>query len=45
MELKETVSQDRYFLEGKNILICTFCVCADGFQGIFEAGYWKDFQN
>jgi hypothetical protein len=34
---KETVSQDGYFLEGLNILISTFCVCADGFQGLSTA--------
>jgi hypothetical protein len=30
--IKETVSRDGYFLEGLNILISTFFVCADGFQ-------------
>jgi hypothetical protein len=47
------------FFEDVNILIITFCVCADGFQGlsckhfqgqnrrfrVFEANYWKEFQN
>ncbi len=29
------------FLEGRNILIGSFCVCADGFQGltIFKIAY------
>jgi hypothetical protein len=27
-------SRDEYFFEGLNILISTFCVCADGFQGL-----------
>ncbi len=29
-----TVSRDEDFFEGLNILISTFCVCADGFQGL-----------
>ncbi len=28
------VSRDGYFFEGLNILISTFCVCADGFQDL-----------
>ncbi len=31
---KGTVSRDRYFFKGLNILIRTFCVCADGFQDL-----------
>ena len=31
---KGTVSRDEYFFEGLNILINTFCVCADGFQDL-----------
>ncbi len=31
---KVTVSRDEYFFEGLNILISTFCVCADGFQSL-----------
>ncbi len=27
------MSRDGYFFKGVNILICTFYVCADGFQG------------
>ncbi len=34
---KGTVSRDGYFLEGLNISISTFCVCADGFQGLLKA--------
>jgi hypothetical protein len=32
--LKGTVSRDGHFFEVLNILISTFCVCADGFQGL-----------
>jgi hypothetical protein len=32
--LKGTVSRDGYLFEGLNILISTYCVCADGFQGL-----------
>ncbi len=35
--LKGTVSRDGYFFNGLNILIGTFCVCADGFQGLSKA--------
>ncbi len=35
-----TVSRDGYFFEGINILISTFCVCADGFQGISKAFHY-----
>jgi hypothetical protein len=31
------VSRDRYFFEGLNILICTFFVCAEGFQDLSKA--------
>jgi hypothetical protein len=34
---KRTVSRNGYFFEGINILISTFCVCADGFQGLSKA--------
>jgi hypothetical protein len=37
MRLKGTVSRDGYILEGLNILISTFCICADGFQGLSKA--------
>jgi hypothetical protein len=30
---KGKVTRDGYFFKGLNILISTFCVCADGFQG------------
>jgi hypothetical protein len=29
--LKGTVSLDGYFFEDPNVLISTFCICADGF--------------
>jgi hypothetical protein len=32
MYLKGTVLRDEYFFECQNILIGTFCVCAEGFQ-------------
>jgi hypothetical protein len=37
--LKGIMSRNGYFFEGlkKNILIITFCVCADGFQGLSKA--------
>jgi hypothetical protein len=31
------MSQDGYFFEGINIFISTFCVCANGFQGLSTA--------
>jgi hypothetical protein len=34
---KGSVSQEDIFFEGLNILISTFCVYADGFQGISKA--------
>jgi hypothetical protein len=34
------VSRDGYFFEGLNILISTFCVCADSFQGILKASHY-----
>jgi hypothetical protein len=34
---KGTVSRDEYFFDGLNILISTFCVCADGSQGLSKA--------
>ncbi len=36
-DFKGTVSGDGYFFEGLNILISTFCVCADRFQGLSKA--------
>ncbi len=38
--LKGTVLRDGYFFEGLNILISTFCVCADGFQGLSNAFHY-----
>jgi hypothetical protein len=35
-----TVSRDGYFFEGINILISTFCVCAEGFQGLSETFHY-----
>jgi hypothetical protein len=32
--IKGTVSRDGNFFEVLNILISTFCVCANGFQGL-----------
>jgi hypothetical protein len=37
---KRTASRDGYFFQGLNILIVTFCVCADGFQGISKAFHY-----
>ncbi len=37
---KGTVSRDGYFFEGLNILISTFCVCADSFQGFSKAVHY-----
>ncbi len=36
-DFKGTVSGDGYFFEGLNILISTFCVYDDGFQGLSKA--------
>jgi hypothetical protein len=40
--LKGAVSRGRFFCEGFNILISTFCfcVCADGFQGLSKAFHY-----
>jgi hypothetical protein len=38
--LKGTVSRDGYFFDGLNILISTFCVCADGYQGLSKAFHY-----
>jgi hypothetical protein len=38
--LKGTVSRDGYFFEGLNILISTFCVCAEGFQDLSNAFHY-----
>ena len=36
-----TVSRDGYFfIEGLNVFTSTFCVCADGFQGLSKAFYY-----
>ncbi len=35
--IKGTVCGEGYFLEGLNILISTFCVCANGVQGLSKA--------
>ncbi len=37
---KGTVSGYGYFFEGLNILISTFCVCADCFQGLSKAFHY-----
>jgi hypothetical protein len=34
------VSRDGYFFEDLNILISTFCVCADGFQGLSKGFHY-----
>jgi hypothetical protein len=36
-DFKGTVSGDGYFFEGLNILISTFCIYDDGFQGLSKA--------
>jgi hypothetical protein len=39
--IEGTVSRDGSFFEGLlNILISTFCVCDDGFQGLSEAFHY-----
>ncbi len=38
--LKGTVSKDGYFFECLNILISSFHVCADGFQGLSKAFHY-----
>ncbi len=37
---KGTLSRDGYFFEGLNILISTFCECADDFQGLSKAFHY-----
>jgi hypothetical protein len=37
VSLKGTLSRDGYFFESRNILICTLCVRAQGFQGLFKS--------
>jgi hypothetical protein len=37
---KGTVSRDGYCFGSQNILISTFCVCADGFQGLRKAFHY-----
>ncbi len=39
--LKGKVSRDGHFLEGLNILISTFCECADGFQCLSKAFHYS----
>jgi hypothetical protein len=34
------VSRDGYFFEGLNLLVCTFCVCADDFQCLSNAFHY-----
>jgi hypothetical protein len=36
-DVKWTVSRDVYFFGKSNILISTYCACADGFQGLSKA--------
>ncbi len=38
--VKGTGPRDGYFFESLNILISTFCVCADGFQGLSKAFHY-----
>jgi hypothetical protein len=38
-QLKGTVSRDGFCFEGLNILISTFCVCGDGFQGSLSKAF------
>ncbi len=38
--IKGTVSRDGYFFKGLNILISTFCVFADCFQGLSKAFHY-----
>ncbi len=38
--IKGTVSRDGFFLEGLNVLISTFYVCADCFQGLSKAFHY-----
>jgi hypothetical protein len=38
--IKGTVSRDGNFFKGLNILISTFCVCADAFQGLYKAFHY-----
>ncbi len=40
LNLKGTVSRDGYFFEGLNVLLRTFWVCADGFQGLSKAFHY-----
>ncbi len=38
--LKEQCHEMDMFFKGLNILISTFCVCADGFQGLSKAFHY-----
>ncbi len=38
--IKGTVSRDGYFFEGLNILISSFCVCAEGFQDLSQSFHY-----
>jgi hypothetical protein len=37
---KVTGSRDGYFFGGLNFMICTFCLCADGFQALSKAFHY-----
>ncbi len=37
--LRDSVTSG-YFFEDLNILISTFCVCADGFKGLFKSFHY-----
>ena len=39
-KIKGTGSRNGYFVKGLFILIFTFCVCADGFQGLSKAFHY-----
>jgi hypothetical protein len=41
MTIQEPMSKDEYFFEGLNILISTFCVYTDGFQGFSKAFFFQ----
>jgi hypothetical protein len=40
LNLKGTMSRDGYFFEGLIVLLRTFWVCADGFQGLSKAFHY-----
>jgi hypothetical protein len=39
-KFRGTVSRNGYIFEGLNILMSTFCVCADGIQGLLKAFHY-----